>query len=80
LALWLQIGARRITPVLGPGLASAILGSRSQMARRWVERWQMPISTHDQGDLAKVAQYLRVRSVLLGDPAAMLRRPANVPG
>jgi hypothetical protein len=61
-ALQLQIGARRITPVLGPGVASAILGPRPRIARRWVERWQMPISAHDQGDLAKVAQYLRVRS------------------
>jgi hypothetical protein len=48
--------------VLGPGLASGMLGSRPEVARRWVERWQMPIAPHDQGDLAKVAQYLRVRS------------------
>ncbi len=61
-SLELQLSQRAITPVLGPGLASAILGSRPEVARRWVERWQMPISPHDQGDLAKVAQYLRVRS------------------
>jgi hypothetical protein len=61
-SLELQLSGPTITPVLGPGLASAILGTRQEIARRWVERWQMPISPHDQGDLAKVAQYLQVRS------------------
>ena len=50
------------TPVLGPGLADSILGSRQDIARRWVKRWQMPLASHNQGDLAQVAQYLRVRS------------------
>jgi hypothetical protein len=61
-ALETQISQRIFTPVLGPGLASGMLGSRPEVARRWVERWQMPIAPHNQGDLAKVAQYLRVRS------------------
>jgi hypothetical protein len=61
-SLELQLSQKAITPVLGPGLAGAIIGTRQQIARNWVERWQMPISPHDQGDLAKVAQYLRVRS------------------
>jgi len=50
----------RLTPVLGPGLADGILGSRQEMALRWVRRWHMPIAEHAQGDLAQVAQYLRV--------------------
>ena len=61
-SLQLSLSQNAITPVLGPGLASGIIGSRQQIARNWVERWQMPISEHDQGDLAKVAQYLRVHS------------------
>lgn len=61
-ALRLQLGTGNVTPVLGPGLADSILGSRQEIACRWVKRWQMPIATHNQGDLAQVAQYLRVRS------------------
>src|SRR5215211_64555 len=61
-ALELQIGQRNFTPVLGPGLASSILGSRQDLARRSAQRWQLPIAPRDQGDLAQVAQYLRDRS------------------
>ncbi|SNY78694.1 CHAT domain-containing protein [Nocardia amikacinitolerans] len=49
------------TPVIGPGVADRILGSRSGIAQRWVERWQAPISRHNRTDLSKVAQYLTVR-------------------
>ena len=61
-SLKLKLSSNAITPVLGPGLASDIIGSRGEIARNWVGRWQMPISPHDQGDLAKVAQFLRVHS------------------
>ncbi|MEV4144084.1 CHAT domain-containing protein [Amycolatopsis sp. NPDC049691] len=50
----------RVTPVLGPGLADGILGSRSEIARRWALRRQMPIAWHGRTNLAQVAQYLRV--------------------
>jgi hypothetical protein len=62
--LRLQMRQDQLTPVLGPGLADSILGSRQDIARRWVERWQMPLATHSQDDLAQVAQYLRVRSAV----------------
>jgi hypothetical protein len=55
-----MITSEKFTPVLGPGMADGILGSRQQIAFRWVRRWQMPIAPHAQGDLARVAQYLRV--------------------
>jgi CHAT domain-containing protein len=61
-ALELQISQGSLTPVLGWGLTDSILGSRESIARRWVERWQMQIAPQDKGDLAKVAQYLQVRS------------------
>jgi hypothetical protein len=67
----LKMRTGQFTPVLGPGLADSILGSRQDIARRWVERWQMPLSTHTQGDLVQVAQYLRVRSAA-NTPAAQL--------
>jgi hypothetical protein len=34
---------RRFTPVLGPGMTDGILGSRQEIAQRWVDRWQMSI-------------------------------------
>nr|WP_296068269.1 CHAT domain-containing protein [uncultured Actinoplanes sp.] len=66
-SLLLKLSSNVLTPVLGPGLASEIIGSRQEIARSWVEQWQLPISSHDQGDLAKVAQYLRVRGNNAGD-------------
>ena len=60
--LALQIRNGVFTPLLGPGLADSILGSRQDTARSFVERWQMPLARHSQGDLAQVAQYLRVRA------------------
>jgi hypothetical protein len=59
--LRLQLDNGRFTPVLGPGLADSILGSRQDIARRWVRRWQMPLASHNQDDLAQVAQYLMVQ-------------------
>ena len=73
--LGLQIRTGNFTPVLGPGLADSILGSRQDIARRWVERWQMPLARHSQGDLAQVAQYLRVRSADGHRPRPALRLP-----
>ena len=60
-ALETALSARKLTPVMGPGLADAILSSRQEMATRWVERWQMPLAAQSRGDLAQVAQFLRVR-------------------
>jgi hypothetical protein len=61
-ALVSQIGDRACTPVLGSTIAEALLPSRETIARHWADRWQMPIARHARGDLAKVAQYLRVRT------------------
>jgi hypothetical protein len=63
-SLRLQFSTENVLPVLGPGLADSIVGSRQDIARTWVERWQMPLVAHNQEDLAQVAQFLRVR----GDP------------
>lgn len=53
-----QIKTGNFTPVIGPLLASGILGSRQDIARRWAAKWQMPLPVHAQDDLAQVAQYL----------------------
>jgi hypothetical protein len=62
LAAMIDSDPPRLTPVLGPGLADGIVGSRQEIALRWVRSWNMPIAEHAQGDLARVAQYLRVVS------------------
>jgi len=56
----------RFTPVLGPGMTDGILGSRQAIARRWVERWQMPVASYNWDDLSQVAQYLRVEQKFEG--------------
>ena len=48
------------TPVIGPLLARGILGSREDIARRWVRDCRLPVLAQSQGDLAQVAQYVRV--------------------
>jgi hypothetical protein len=56
----------RFTPVLGPGMTDGIIGSRQAIARRWVERWQMPVASYNWDDLSQVAQYLRVEQKFQG--------------
>lgn len=67
-----RIKRGRCTPVIGPGLADGLVGSRREIARSWAERWQMPVAEGNRGDLATVAQYLRVRSAP-DQPAEELR-------
>lgn len=61
-ALISMIGDRMCTPVLGSGMADRLLPTREDIARRWADRWQMPIAQHARGELAKVAQFMQVRT------------------
>ncbi|WP_222273060.1 CHAT domain-containing protein [Modestobacter marinus] len=56
------VEGRTFTPILGPGLAAQIIPSRREIARRWVDRWMMPIAPGNREDLPTVAQYLRTRT------------------
>jgi len=56
------IETKRCTPVIGPGLADSTLGSRIELASRWVDRWEMPLWPSSQQSLTTVAQYLRVQT------------------
>lgn len=60
-ALGAAIQTGRFTPVLGPGMADSIFDSQSEIARRWAQRLQLPISPASQGSLAKVAHYVAAR-------------------
>ncbi|MBN2392959.1 MAG: CHAT domain-containing protein [Anaerolineae bacterium] len=59
-ALLRHIHRGHCTPILGPGLAESLLGTRQEIARRWAETYHFPMSPHDQDDLPQVAQYLAV--------------------
>ena len=51
------------TPVIGSGVASeTILPSREELAASWIDQWLIPIAPQNRADLAKVAQYLSVRT------------------
>jgi hypothetical protein len=43
-------------------MADRLLPSREEIARRWADRWQMPIAEHARSELAKVAQFMQVRT------------------
>ena len=59
-ALLRHIRQGRCTPILGPGLAETLLGSRREIARRWAETFHFPMAPHQREDLPQVAQYLAV--------------------
>lgn len=50
----------RCTPVLGPGMTDAFIGSRQEIARGWASRYHFPMAQHHSEDLPHVAQYLTV--------------------
>src|SRR5262249_155807 len=55
-----QIQGRRWTPVLGPGLTDALIGSRREIAQRWAETFHFPMAPHNCEDLPQVAQFLAI--------------------
>ena len=48
------------TPILGPGLTEALVGSRREIALRWAETYHFPLNPSDRDDLPQVAQFLAV--------------------
>jgi hypothetical protein len=53
-----SIQDKTCTPIIGPGLIEALLGSRREMALRWAEKHGYPMSPHDRDVLPRVAQYV----------------------
>jgi hypothetical protein len=72
-ALTSMIDNGACTPVVGSGMAERLLPSREEIASRWADRWQLPITQHSRGELAKVAQYMQARTSP-GTPRMELRR------
>ena len=50
----------KCTPILGPGMTDALLGTRQELAMRWASTYHFPMAPHGREDLPQVAQYLAV--------------------
>jgi hypothetical protein len=59
-ALSLVIGAGRCTPIIGPAISDALLGTRQEMARAWATRYRYPMAPHNRESMPQVAQWLSV--------------------
>lgn len=59
-ALLDAIRSGRCTPILGPGVAEGLLGSRREVAAHWAEEYRFPLAPFAREDLPEVAQYLAV--------------------
>lgn len=46
------------TPIIGPGISDALLGTRQEIARTWAKSYGFPMSIHERDSLPQVAQYL----------------------
>ncbi|HSJ52770.1 MAG TPA: CHAT domain-containing protein, partial [Anaerolineae bacterium] len=55
-----NIERARCTPILGPALSEALVGSRREIAQKWADNYQFPMASHQREDLPQVAQYLAV--------------------
>ncbi len=55
-----DVNDHKFTPILGPGLTDAVLGSRHQIAQDWAEDFEYPMVTRASDDLPQVAQFLAI--------------------
>ena len=60
-ALLRAIHDGRCTPILGPGMAESLLGTRREIAMRWASTYRYPMASFSRSSLPQVAQYLAVR-------------------
>jgi len=59
-ALVNNIKSGRCTPILGPGTSEWLFGSRREIAERWAETFDFPMSASGRESLPQVAQYVAV--------------------
>jgi CHAT domain/SIR2-like domain len=60
-ALVADIASGRCTPIIGPGITDALVGTRRDIARRLAEAYDYPMATHEREDLPQVAQFLSTK-------------------
>lgn len=54
------IQSGRCTPILGPGLLDALMGTQRELTQRWADDLEYPLSPHERESLPQVAQYRAV--------------------
>lgn len=50
----------RCTPIIGPGLTDALMGSQRDLTQQWADELEYPLSAHERESLPQVAQYRSV--------------------
>ncbi|HEX5839418.1 MAG TPA: CHAT domain-containing protein [Anaerolineales bacterium] len=53
-----QLNFQKMTPIIGPGVFQALLGSMRDIAESWAHKFNYPLASYERDSLAKVAQYL----------------------
>lgn len=48
------------TPIIGPGISDALLGTRQEIAGDWARSYGFPMAPHNRESLPQVAQYLSI--------------------
>lgn len=59
-SLVMEIAENTCTPVIGPGISDALLGTRQEIARSWARSYRFPMAPHNRESLPQVAQYLSI--------------------
>ncbi len=54
------IQSGRCTPILGPGLLDALMGTQRDLTQQWADELEYPLSAHERESLPQVAQYRAV--------------------
>jgi hypothetical protein len=50
----------KCTPVIGPGISDALLGTRQEIAADWARSYRFPMAPYNRESLPQVAQYLSI--------------------
>lgn len=76
-ALLANIREGKCTPILGPGLAEPLLGSRREIAQSWAQTYHFPMAPHLTDDLPQVAQFLATDQQLAFPQQALIDHARN---
>ncbi|WP_239571039.1 CHAT domain-containing protein [Geodermatophilus bullaregiensis] len=50
----------KCTPIIGPGISDALLGTRQEIAMNWARSYRFPMAPYNRESLPQVAQYLSI--------------------
>ncbi len=55
-----SLSSSMCTPIIGPGISDALLGTRQEIAAEWARSYGFPMAPHFRESLPQVAQYLSI--------------------